>query len=268
MRAMWKGSISFGLVHIPIKLFAATEDRDIHFRQLHNRCKTPVQYKKWCPRCDEAVSRDDIVRGYEWQPGQYVIVDDDDLNRLPLPSLHTIEIAQFVKTEEVDPIYFERTYYLAPQEFGEKPYKLLYQAMKETGLSALAKIAFRSKEHLSLVRCYHHVLALSLMHFPEELRATSELPSLDGVNLKTAELDMAKSLINQLHDAFRPERYHNAYGDALREYLSAKVSEKGVVETRPVRGNVVDLMEALRASLEAARDRKNPELVQGRTAGS
>ncbi|MDI3257350.1 MAG: Ku protein [Kyrpidia sp.] len=261
---MWKGSISFGLVNIPVKLFSAVEDRDIHFRQLHSRCKTPIQYKKWCPHCNQAVGMQDIVRGYEWRPGEFVLLTDEDLARLPLPSLHTVEIAQFVKTGDIDPIYFARTYYLSPQEFGEKPYKLLYQAMRETGLAALAKIALRNKEHLSLLRCYEHVLALSFLHFPNELRSPAELPDLGAIELKAAELEMAKDLIGRLETPFHPDAFHNEYGEALRQYISAKVSEDHVVQIRPARGSVVDLMEALRASLEAAKRQEKPEPVGGR----
>ncbi|WP_288009236.1 Ku protein [Kyrpidia sp.] len=259
VRALWKGSISFGLVNIPIKLYAAVEDRDIHFRQLHNRCKTPIQYKKWCAHCNETVTADEIVRGYEWRPGEFVILTDDDLAHLPLPSLHTVEITQFVRVGEVDPIYFERTYYLSPQEFGEKPYQLLHRAMQETDLAALAKIALRSKEHLAILRCYNHVLALSMLHFPDELRSTAELPNLAGIEVKAAELEMAKELINRLASPFHPEAFHNEYGKALREYIASRVSENQVVQVRPPEKNVVDLMEALQASLQAVQVKARPD---------
>ncbi|MDI3327015.1 MAG: hypothetical protein QJR06_00545 [Alicyclobacillaceae bacterium] len=137
---------------------AAESDRDVHFRQLHEPCKTPIRYRKWCLRCDREIAAEEILRGYEWGPGQYVILPESDLSRLPLPSLRTIEISQFVRPDEVDPVYFERTHYLTPQEFGEKPLKLLHRAKGDTGLAVIiSKISPRSKEHLAPVRRYEHL---------------------------------------------------------------------------------------------------------------
>lgn len=152
MHTMWKGSISFGLVNIPIRMFAATEDKDISFRYLHRECKTPIKYEKTCPVCKKEVSQDDLVRGYEYEPGRFVIIEDEELQSLQQSRGRAIEIMDFVDLREIDPIYFVKSYYLSPQETGEKAYNLLREAMKQTGRIAVAKITMRNKQSLAALR--------------------------------------------------------------------------------------------------------------------
>jgi DNA end-binding protein Ku len=254
MRAMWKGSISFGLVNIPVRMFSAIENQDVTFRQLHQDCHHPVRYRKFCPVCEREIGNDEIVRGFEYAKGQYIVLRDEDLERLPLPTLHTIEIIHFVDVVSVDPIYYENTYYLSPGDYGEKPYKLLYAAMQKTNKAAVAKMAFRTKEHLCLIRFYERCLSMSLLHFPSEIRSTAGIPvPIETIPVKEAELDMAVALIHQLSSEFKPDLYHSDYREALKGLIEAKAGEQELV-TPPhtAKANIVDLMDALRASLEAA----------------
>lgn len=255
MRAMWKGAISFGLVTIPIRMFVATESHEFHFRQLHDQCKTPIQYRKWCPNCDRQIEQKEILRGYEYAPGSFVILTEEDLDKLPLPTARAVEIVHFVEPDAIDPIYSLKSYYLGPDEIGIKPYKLLYETMKNTGKIAIGKVAFRTKEHLVALRTYENCILMETIHYPNEIRNASEVPGLqfDNVKVGEKELDMAKALVEQLTEEFNPQQYVNEYQEAIREVIEAKVSgeEFEVVEQKPA--NVIDLMEALRASLEATK---------------
>lgn len=154
MRSMWKGAISFGLVSIPIKLYTATEDHAIHFRQLHKECKSPIKYEKICPVCNRPVSDEEIVRGYEYEPGKFVIIDDEDLERIPMPTVKTIDIVDFTDIGQIDPIYYDKTYFIVPEDIGTKPYVLLRDSMKETKRVAIAKVVIRSKQNLACIRVY------------------------------------------------------------------------------------------------------------------
>ncbi|GIM48403.1 hypothetical protein DNHGIG_39520 [Collibacillus ludicampi] len=206
MRSMWKGSISFGLVNIPVSLYKTTEDHTTSFRSLHEECRSPIQYKKWCPVCNREISNNEIIRGYEYAPGNYVVLTDDDLEKLPLPTLRAIEIMHFTNKDDIDPIYFEKTYYIGPGEFGAKPYKLLHDAMEATGKVAVAKVAFRTSEHLAVVRLHNGCLVLNMIHYPDEIRNVEGVPGItetDQIVVNEEELEMAKTLIEQISGAFR-----------------------------------------------------------------
>ena len=178
MRSLWKGVISFGLVNIPVRMYRAVEERGVHFRQLHARCGTPIRYRRWCPRCDVEVAPQDIARGYEYAPDRFVLITDEELAGLPLPTARAVEILDFVHLHEIDPIYFERTYYLEPAEGGEKAYRLLRRAMDLRGCVAVAKVALRHKETLACLRTYRaRVLALATMAYPDEIRPIEALPA-------------------------------------------------------------------------------------------
>lgn len=258
MHTMWKGSISFGLVNIPIKLFAATEDKDIKMRYLHKKCHNPIKYEKTCPVCEEHVEQDDIVKGYEYEPGKFVLVEKEDLDKISGTKNKAIEIIDFVSLQEIDPIYFNRSYFIGPGENGTKPFTLLKKAMEESGKIGLAKITIRSKESLAAVRVYDKGLVMETIYYPDEVRNVNHVPGIeDEVSVNDKELEMAKQLIEQLTTAFDPEKYKDEYREALLEIIDSKISGKEikVSEERP-RTNVVDLMEALQASIDQS---KTPE---------
>lgn len=258
MRNIWKGAISFGLVTIPIKLYTATEVKDIKFNFLHRECKTPIKYEKVCPICKTEVNSTDLVRGYEYERGRYVVIEEEDLEKIPLSTLKSIEILDFVDLQEIDPIYYVKSYYLAPGELGTKPYQLLLEAMRNTGRIAIARVVLRQKESLAILRVYHNCLVMETIFYPDEIRATSLIPELNyDVQLHDNELKMAVSLIENLSAKFQPEKYQNNYRQALMELIQAKISGEEIVEpARPDSTKVVDLMEALKASIEAAKKDK------------
>ncbi|MHB1125925.1 MAG: non-homologous end joining protein Ku [Bacillota bacterium] len=261
MHTVWKGAISFGLVSIPIKLFAATETKNIRFNFLHDQCKTPIRYEKVCPVCDREVTNDEIVRGYEYEKGKYVVLKDEDLENLPLNTLKTIDILDFVDLHQVDPIYYLKAYYLAPGELGYKPYRLLYQALQETGKAAIAKVTLRARESLALLRVYHNCLMMETMFYPDEIRSTDMLPELTGeVPVHANELKMAINLIENLSAAFEPGKYTSDYRQALQELIQTKVTNEEIeVPLRPEGAKVLDLMEALRASVKATKEQQRPK---------
>ncbi len=268
MRSMWKGSISFGLVNIPVSMYKATEDHKTSFRSLHDECKHPIQYKKWCPVCNVEVEQKDIIRGYEYAPSSYIIITDDDINELPLPTLRTIEILHFTDKDNIDPIYYEKPYFLGPGEYGGKPYKLLYEAMNQTGKVAVAKVAFRTSEHLSVIRLHKNCLVMNLIHYPSEVRAVELVPGIEGIagtEVSEAELHMASVLIEEISEAFRND-YKSNYEEALKVLIEAKLQKHEVEqpEAAPRVDNVVNLMEALQRSLNVSKEKqheKNAEPV-------
>jgi DNA end-binding protein Ku len=254
-RSIWKGAISFGLVSIPVKLYSATESKDIAFRQIHNDdCQSRIRQLRWCPVHEREVPYDEIVRGYEYTKDRYVILDDEDFDKLPLPSKHTINLDAFVEAEEIDPIYFERSYYLEPDEAGAKPFALLMRALQEKGLVAIAKIAIRNKEQLCALRPQEGALTLETMYLADEIREAPVEVDWRDQKVSAPELKMAETLIEMLHKPFEPEEYHDDYRAALRELIDAKLEGVTLEEVAPGEPpKVVDLMAALRASVEAAK---------------
>jgi DNA end-binding protein Ku len=256
-RAIWSGAISFGLVSIPVRLYTATESHDVHFHLLHKSDGVRLQNIRWCPKHERAVPWDEVVRGFEYAKGQYVPVTDEDLDHLPVKTVHTVDISDFVKLEEVDPIYYDKAYYLAPEETGAKAFVLLRQALEQTGRAAVAKVAIRDKESLCLVRPYEDVLTLETMLYANEIRSTKDI-AVDGVGVSPKEIQMAISLIENLSDSFDPQRYHDEYQAALKKLIDAKVAGAPLPAAPSERGEkIVDLMEALRASVEATKKKSS-----------
>jgi len=258
MHTMWKGSISFGLVNIPIKLFAATEDKDVKLRQLHKKCHTPIQYEKRCPNCDEEVSSDDIVKGVEYVKGKFVVLTDEELQELKEEHVEkTVEIIDFVSLEEIDPIYFHRSYYIGPGENGQKAYTLLREALSKSGKIGIAEITIRSKQQLAIVRVYNNCIVMETIHYPDEVRNVQDVPGLpENIEVNEKELDSAMMLIDQLTTTFNPEKFQDDYRIALQEKIEEKINqnEGRTPEERP-RQNVVDLMSALQASIERTKEK-------------
>jgi DNA end-binding protein Ku len=254
MQTVWKGSVSFGLINVPVKMSTATKRENIAFKTLHRECNTPLQQKRYCPKCEREVAYEDVVKGYEYEPGRFVILSEEDLDAIQVKSSKYIDIVDFIRIEEVDPIFYDKTYYLAPEKGGEKPYLILRDAMRQTGRVAVAKVAIRQKEYLCLVRLVGDALALETMFFPEEVRPAGELgiQSAEGaVQIRPEEMQMAVQLVENLTAPFTPEKYKDDYREELLRVIRAKVEGREVVETEPVpeRENVIDLMEKLRKSV-------------------
>ena len=271
MHTVWKGAISFGLVNIPVRMFTATEDRDIRFRYLHKTCNTPLKYKKFCPSCNMDVAEDDIVRGYEYEPGHFVILTEADFESvIEASNNRSIEILDFVDLSEIDPVYFDKTYYLSPQETGAKAYNLLRQAMNDTGKIAIAKVNIRSKETLAALRVYKNALVMETLFYADEVRPAEQIPGLPAVTeTNEKELDIAVKLIDNLTAKFEPEKYTNEYKTALTALIQKKVEGKEIkVAPEAPKQNVIDLMEALKASLQETK-KKKPEkrVTKKKTAG-
>jgi len=258
MRTLWKGAVSFGLVNIPVKMYAATEKKDIKFNYLHRECMSPVEYHKFCPRCGREISSEEIVRGYEYQKGNYVVINEEDLERIPLNNTKTIDILDFVDISQVDPVFFDKSYYLEAAAGGEKAYALLIEAMNKTGKVAIARVIIRSKQSLAALRVKDQVLLMETIFYPDEIRSPASLnPGLDGAKLHENEIKMAVNLIENLSVNFEPEKYHDEYRQALRELIDAKIVGKEVVApTVAETGKVVDLMEALQASVKLAEENR------------
>ncbi|MGF2616692.1 Ku protein [Rossellomorea vietnamensis] len=263
MHTIWKGSISFGLVNIPIKLHAATEDKDIKMRSLHRECHTPIKYEKICPVCEKDLEYEDIVKGYEIAKGKFVVIEDEEIKELRDNSEEkAVEIVDFIKIEEIDPIYFNRSYFISPNEGGKKAYSLLRKALVESNKVGIAKIVMRSKEQLAVVRIYQNTMVMETIHFPDEVRQTSDVPNVpaeDEVGQK--ELDTAIMLIDQLSTEFEPEKYEDDYRKKLMDLIQSKqTGEKFVTpkEKAPA-ANVTDLMSALQASIDNTKPKTEKE---------
>ncbi|HUF34604.1 MAG TPA: Ku protein [Gemmatimonadales bacterium] len=258
-RAIWSGSISFGMVTIPVKLFGATESRDISFNLLHATCGSRLKQLRWCPTEDVEVPWNETSRGYEYAKGQYVVLTDEDFANLPLPSKHTIEISAFVGEDEIDPVFYERSYYLAPDERAAKPYALLLQALEKKKLAAIAAITIRKKEQLCVLRPQAGAMMLETLFYRDEVRAQPEVET-KAAKVSERELEMAFTLIELLRKPFDPEEYKDTYREALGELIEAKLEGREVVESPPAQETrVIDLADALRRSVEAARKGAKPK---------
>jgi DNA end-binding protein Ku len=272
MRTIWKGSISFGLVNIPIGLAVATQRSDIAFRTLHAECGTPIKQKRWCPTHDREVQAEELVKGWEFSKGQYLPIEEADLEAIALQRSQSIEIVRFVELGDVDPIYFDRTYYLAPSDVDaqRRPYALLLEAMRETGMAAVGKFVLWGKENLCLLRPLGDSLALQTLFYSEDIRGRSEIDdAVGGVELKEPELDLAKQVIQSLVGDWEPDEFENEYRGQLRELLEAKLAGAEFVVPEPVEeAPVVDLMEALRRSVDEAQERKTAAAADGKAKKS
>jgi DNA end-binding protein Ku len=256
MRAIWKGTVSFGLVSIGVKLYSATEERDVSFHQVRRSDGSRIRYKRVAEADGEEVAYADIAKGYELPSGETVVLTDDDFADLPLASNKTVDVLEFVPVEQIDPIYFAKSYYLEPDKQATKPYVLLRQALEDSGRVGLVKVAIRNREQLATLRVRDGVIVLETMLWPDEIREPSFPFLSDDVDLRPQEKAMADSLVESMAGDFEPEQFSDDYRAALQEVIDAKVAGREVVEpeeVQPTAGNVVDLMSALRASVEAAK---------------
>ena len=257
-RAMWKGAIQFGLVTIPVKLYLATESKGISFNMLHKDDLSRISMKIWCPVEDEPISRGDTVKGYEHAPGEYVVITDDDLENVPLKTVRSIEIEQFTKAERDDAAvrFVKSAYYLEPDKIGRKAFNLLKAVLIEDGLTAICKVVIKDREALAALDPFGDTMLLTTLHWPDEIRSTSELDLGDETfEFKPAEIAMAKQLVSAMTGEFDPAQYRDEYRQALDAIIQAKIDGKETVaiEAPEEGGNLIDLMAALEASVNAAK---------------
>jgi DNA end-binding protein Ku len=252
-RALWKGSISFGLVNIPIELYTAVRNHRPKFRMLHAKDKSPVRFERVCIRDGHAVAWEDLVKGYEYAKGHFVVLSKEDFQAAAVEKTRTVDIIDFVKAEEIDDRFFETPYYLVPAKGGERAYALLREAIRESGRIGIAKFILRDSQHLAAVEVIEDALVLTVMRFADELVDVKQfdLPADSGI--RKPELDMAKALVNSLAAAFDPGKYTDQYRENLMKVIQAKVKGKKIdlePAEEPRQAEVVDLMERLRRSLE------------------
>jgi DNA end-binding protein Ku len=262
--SVWKGHLTFGLVSLPVRLFTAARSESLSFNPLHKHDNSRIKQVIYCQTEDKPIPRDEIVKGYEYEKGKYVVVEDEDIKKVAPKTAKVMEIQEFVKADDVDPVYLESSYYMAPDEGGEKPYALLFEALKETKYYAVAKIAMHNREHIVIVRPGERGMVLHTMYYADEVRRTEEFRT-DTSKVSEREMNLAKMLVESLAAEFEPEKYHDAYRTNLRKMIDAKVEGHKVVETPEAHiAPVIDIMEALKKSLEA---RKPPQTATA-AAGS
>ena len=251
---VWKGHLTFGLVSLPVKLYSAARSETVSFNQLHKHDNSRVKQVLYCQLEDKPIQRSEIVKGYEYEKDKYVVIDDEDIKKAAPKTARTMEILEFVKSAEVDPIYFESSYYLAPDDAGEKPYALLFSALQKSGYVGVAKISMHNREHIVILRPGPKGILLHTMYYRDEIRQVEEFRT-DTSLVKEKELDLATSLVESLAASFEPEKYSDGYRENLKAMIAAKVEGRETVETPSPQhlAPVIDIMEALKASLAQAK---------------
>jgi DNA end-binding protein Ku len=255
------GVLSFGLVAIPVRIHPATKDGHIAFHLLHAKCGSRVRNRHWCPVCNVALERDDLVRGYEFAKGQYVRFTDAELETLETEASKSIDLKEFIPLSKIDPVYFESSHYLGADEGGEKPYRLLADAMAKTGRAALAELVTRGKEQLVLIRPYRDGLMMHTMYYANEVRNFGDIPKAENAKLSKEEIRLGADLIESMSDEFEPDRYKDEYRIRVLAMLDEKSKGREITVAAPKpgpRGQVIDLMQALKQSMERARPKKAP----------
>src|SRR5215813_149232 len=255
MRSMWKGAISFGLVMIPVKLYAATEQKDIAFRQVHRTDGGRIRFRRVCSVCGEEVPYEDVAKGYELPTGEMVVLTDEDMADLPLPTTRSIEVVHFMPAEQLDPILLNRSYFVEPESAGARAYVLLRDSLDRSGKVALTMVALRQRESLATLRTRNGVLVLETLLWPDEIRVPDFRFLTEDIEVRSQELKMAASLIDSMTEDFDPDAYHDNYREALQEVVDAKVEGREVVQPEGVSAAIepTSLADALKASLAAAR---------------
>jgi DNA end-binding protein Ku len=250
--SVWKGYLSFGLLSIPIRLFTAARGDRIGLNQLHEVCHSRIKMPLFCPTCDRKVERSEIVKGYEYEKDQYVLFSDEDLDKIEPESARAMEILEFVKVDEIDPLYYDASYYLTPEEEGKKAYSLLLKAMEDSGYAAIAKVTMHQREHIVVIRARAEGMTLHTMFYQSEIREVAEFSHQDKVEPKEQEKKLAMQLIDSLAATFEPAKYRDEYQESMRAMISAKQKGQEVTATvHPQRAPVIDLMDALRKSIHA-----------------
>jgi DNA end-binding protein Ku len=251
--SVWKGHLTFGLVSFPVRLFSAARSETISFNLLHKTDHSRIRQVTYCQAEEKPIERGDLVKGYEYEKGHYVVIDDEDIKKVAPKTAKVMEILEFVKADQVDPIYLESSYYMAPDEGGEKPYALLFEALRQSQYYAVAKVAMHNREHIIILRPGAKGILTHTMFYQDEIRQVEEFRT-DTNLVRDKELEMAKMLISSLEADFEPAKYHDTYRDNLQKMIEAKVEGKRVVETpEPKIAPVIDIMEALKRSLAEKR---------------
>jgi DNA end-binding protein Ku len=263
----WKGYLAFGLISIPIRLSPAARTERISFNQLHKVCHTRLKQPLFCPTCDRMVERSEVEKGYEHEKGQYLLFTQEELDEVEPETAHTMEILEFVKLDEVDPVYFDASYYIAPEEAGQRAYQLLTEAMEKSGYAGIAKIAMHNREYIVIIRPREHGLTLHTMFYSNEIRAEAEYGRADKGQIKDQERTLAQQLIESLAAPFEPDKYHDTYQAGLQSLIEAKGSGRKITAMphAQAKAPVIDLMEALKKSLAkkpTAVAEKKPSLVR------
>jgi DNA end-binding protein Ku len=247
----WKGMISFGLVTIPIRLYAAARPVRINLHQLHSVCKTRLRQPLYCPHCERNVERSEVVKGYEEEDGSYVLVDPDEIKKIAPASSRAMDILSFVKASEVDPLFFDSSHFVVPEAEGHKAYQLLLKTLEDSGRVAIAKIAMHQREYTAFIRPYDHGLTLHTMYFANEIREAPSYGKTEDIKLRPQEVKLAEQLVSTLSEEFRLENYHDEFRERLKLLIEAKRKGKEVsAEPEPHRAPVIDMMAALKKSLE------------------
>ncbi|HYC49602.1 MAG TPA: Ku protein [Gemmatimonadaceae bacterium] len=272
-RSIWKGAISFGLVNIPVELHSAVSSSDrVSFRLLHKTDNSTIKYERVCAKEEKAVPWDEIVKGYEYSKGKFVILEDEDFRAAAVESSKTIDIQDFVKSEEIDPRYFESPYYLLPQKGGEKAYALLREAIRKTGMVGIGNVTMRSNSmHLVGIKVVEDALVMNIMRYADELVDTSSFTFPSAENVRPAELQMAEQLVNTLADEFAPEKYTDVYKDNLMKIINDKMKGKQVTVEEPAEPeptNVIDLMARLQESLAQGKKKKSKKAEKAEPAAA
>ena len=266
-RSLWKGAVSFGLVTIPVKLYSATEEKDVTFRQVHPKDGGRIKYKRVCEVCGEEVPYAEIAKGYESADGRMVILEASDFDDLPLPTAKQVEIVQFVELDEIEPTAFNKSYFLEAEGPGAKPYVLLREALRKAKKVAVVKVALRSRESLALIRATDELLVLHTLLWPDELRDGSFAAPSDEIKASKGEVDMARMFIDQVTAPYDPEQFTDSYREALEAVVAAKLGDapapEATEEPAAGGGDVVDLVAALKASVEAAKKRREAAAKAG-----
>lgn len=266
MRSMWKGLISFGLVNIPVALYPAVEDKQLHFNQLHKEDGGRIGYEKVCKECGKTLEAEEIVRGYEYEKGRYVTISEQDFDKFARVASRAIAMQQFVDASDIDAIYLDKAYYLGPDEAGKMPYALLLEALKRAKKVGVAKMVMRDQEYLALIRPVDQVLVLNIMHYPDEIRKPEGigLPSSE-VKLGDRELEMADLLVKSMSGDFKPAEFHDTYREELLEMIRAKAAgaEYQPEEAKLLPTNVIDLVARLKASIDQAEEQKKAKTAKG-----
>ncbi|MCZ2074531.1 MAG: Ku protein [Bryobacteraceae bacterium] len=254
---VWKGYITFGLISIPVRLFAAARGERVSFNQIHAPCNTRIKQQIFCPTCERTIERSEIVKGYAIDKDRYVTVEDDELKKIAPSSTETMEILEFVKLDEIDPLYFDTSYYIVPEDPGKKAYQLLLETMKRTGFAALAKVGMHQREYTVVIRPKAEGLTMHTMYYEDEVRAVPEYGRQTNVELKPQEIQLAEQLVASLASPFEPAKYHDEYQKRVLELIEAKGEGMQVTAT-PQRklAPVIDLMAALQKSLNSAEQKK------------
>ena len=264
-RALWTGAISFGLVNVPVRMYSAIDEHNLHFNYIHEKDGSRIGYEKVCKEEGKPVPEDEIVKAFEWEKGEYVPMRDEDFEKAQEDTYKSIDIRDFVDYDDIDPIYFERTYFLGPQEGAEKVYALLVRAMEESGRAAIAKYVMRDRQNLGCLRAADGVLVLEKMYFADEIRSSDGIaPDVKKGDVDKREVEMAQALIDKLYGPFEPEQYEDTYRDTLCEIIKAKREGETIEAPEPEKSKAPpDLMAALQASLDAGGNRGGKEKAKG-----